>query len=284
MRLAEIASRPVVTIDAGAPIKDALALMATRVIHHVPVVDGNMLVGIVSDRDLISVAGYLAAHSAVPIVPCVADIMSRPVQALTPDDRIEKAARLMLREKIGAIPLLRDGQLVGIVTETDFLTCYRENRGFLRGVPVRPHGVGDYVKGYVLSVGTNDHVMETFRLMREMGIRHLPVIDDQSLVGILSERDVLRALNGLICTASEAADRGTHFGRLPHRPRVGDIMTNKVTTIKPEAALADAADCMLVHGIGALPVTDDDNRLVGIITEADFLLYVAVNDTDSAAP
>jgi len=280
MRLEEMVSKPVVAIEIDAPVHEVMALMESRAIRHVPVMDRNRLVGIVSDRDLLSVVGT-AAHDDATITDLlrVAHVMSSPVHTLTPEDGIDQAARLMLQEKIGAIPLLRDRQLVGIVTVTDFLIRFRYDRSFLHGAPWRSHGVGDYVRGSVYSVRAKDDVMEAFRLMCEKRIRHLPVVDE-SLVGIVSERDVRRHFADLIRDAC-GDDRGTkRCARIPDKTVIGHIMTTKVATIQSSATLAEAAGCMLAQRIGALPVTDAHNQLVGIITEMDLLLFVAVNEVD----
>jgi acetoin utilization protein AcuB len=103
-------TRSVVTIEPHRSPRSALLLMRTRHFRHLPVVAGGRLVGIVSDRD---VAG---AESGT-----VGDAMRRDVVTVTADTPVEVAARLMLDNKIGALPVLGAGraELVGIVSESD---------------------------------------------------------------------------------------------------------------------------------------------------------------------
>lgn len=93
-------------------------------------------------------------------------------------------------------------------------------------------------------------------LMREADVRHLPVIDTaDKVVGILSDRDVLR-LGG----RPEAREL-----------KVRDVMTEEVATVGPDARAYEASALMLDLKVGALPVVDPEGRLLGILTETDFL-------------
>ncbi len=129
MRVSELMSRNVVTIDTAASCHDAVALMARARVRHLPVVDAGALVGVVTDRDLrhhLFRPGVFEAIGTVPIenlletVP-VKDIMSTPVISARAGDSLEAAARLMLEDKVGSLPVVDDGRVVGILTETDML-------------------------------------------------------------------------------------------------------------------------------------------------------------------
>ncbi len=104
----------VVTIDAQQGVADAVELCRRTGIRHLPVVHDGWFVGVLSDRDLRADKGSFAP------VP-VAEIMSKDIQSLSPDARLSEAAGAMARLKIGAVPVLRDGRLEGIVTVTDVL-------------------------------------------------------------------------------------------------------------------------------------------------------------------
>jgi len=104
-------------------------------------------------------------------------------------------------------------------------------------------------------------------IMRFKHLRHLPVVDDvQRLVGLVSHRDILRAqVSSLVgFTASERRAREDHV-------RVSHIMTRDVWTATPDTLASTAGTLLLDHAFGCLPVVDVDRRLVGIVTERDFL-------------
>jgi acetoin utilization protein AcuB len=106
---------------------------------------------------------------------------------------------------------------------------------------------------------------EALRLTNHRGVRHLPVLDGDCLVGILSDRDLKRAM------ASPATSLEVHeLNYLLDRLRVAEIMTRTVITISRLAPIEEAACLMVQEKIGALPVTDD-GRLIGLVTETDVL-------------
>jgi CBS domain-containing protein len=120
----------VVTIAETASCLRAVETICAHKIRHLPVVDARgRLVGVVTDRDL---RHYLFRPEVsreiggVPVarllerVP-VGEIMSAPVVVVAPDEPLETAARLMLEDKVGSVPVVEDGRVVGILTETDLL-------------------------------------------------------------------------------------------------------------------------------------------------------------------
>jgi len=120
----------VVTIDADASGHDAVTLMVRNKIRHVPVVDrAGLLCGIVTDRDLrhrLFAADVFHSIGTVPVERLLSevrmrDVMSAPVISVGPAAELEEAARVMAEEKLGSLPVVDRGRIVGIVTETDLL-------------------------------------------------------------------------------------------------------------------------------------------------------------------
>jgi CBS domain-containing protein len=107
---------PVVTVRTDADYKSALQLMQDRSIHHLPVVDRDgHLVGMAAERDLL-----VAAANYMQAVVEVGDVMHKGAITATPDMAITEAADVMVRNKIGGLPVVNGcGGLVGIITETD---------------------------------------------------------------------------------------------------------------------------------------------------------------------
>ena len=115
--------------------------------------------------------------------------------------------------------------------------------------------VRDWMSRNPVAVSPELSVEQVIRLMRAHGIRHVLVMDDERLVGIVSNRDLRRLVVG----------EGSPFSpRLP----AGRIMTENPVTVSPEAPLIEAAREMLERKIGALPVVEGD-RLIGILTKSD---------------
>ena len=118
------------TVTPATTLPDALGLTSQRGVRHLPVLDGERLVGILSDRDLkramASSATTLEARELTYLLDRVRveEIMTRTVITIGRMCPIEEAARLMVQEKIGALPVTEDGQLIGLVTETDVLRLF----------------------------------------------------------------------------------------------------------------------------------------------------------------
>lgn len=133
MRVRDLISGPPITIPPETPVLDARRVMQARSIRHLLVVEHGRLVGIITDRDIrlnmpspattLSVweVNYLLARLTVR------EVMTTGVIVVEPDRTAHEAASLLLAEKIGALPVLDGDELVGIVTETDFLRAFVQN-------------------------------------------------------------------------------------------------------------------------------------------------------------
>ena len=135
MLVGERMSKPVITITPDMPISDALNLMKKEHIRRAPVVKDGKLAGIVSDKDLLNASpspvttlsiwemNYLLSKVTV------SQVMTANVLTVTEDTPIEQAARIMADNKIGGLPVMRDGHVIGIITETDLFKVFLELLG-----------------------------------------------------------------------------------------------------------------------------------------------------------
>lgn len=133
-----------------------------------------------------------------------------------------------------------------------------------------PMKVKDLMKTEVFTVEPNDTVDRVFFLIHYEKIRHLPVVEKRRVVGIVSDRDLYKALGPKSRRGSvvDKTKTGTQLYVIPRRVR--HIMRRGVITIAPDAPAAEAAALMARRKIGALPVVKGD-RLTGIITSTDLL-------------
>jgi acetoin utilization protein AcuB len=117
----------------------------------------------------------------------------------------------------------------------------------------------------VITVRPHEKIIDAFELMQGRGIRHLPVIEDGELKGLVTDRDIRLALIPSPLSAPE--DRMYHLGALE---RVDEIMTADLITVEPNTTIEEAAKLMAKYKIGAVPVVAK-GQLVGILTETDIL-------------
>ena len=103
-------------------------------------------------------------------------------------------------------------------------------------------------------------------LMNVERIRHLPVVDGDVLVGLISQRDLLAASISTLSAPSEEDDL-----ERKRKVQVATIMRGLVETVTPETPAEKAADTLLAHQVGCLPVIDERHHLVGVVTSSDFV-------------
>ncbi len=132
MLVKERMKRDPVTVKKGDSFRYALKLIRKEGIRHLPVLDGRQLVGIITDRDLRqaapSPATTLEVHELNYLLErlTVETIMTRSVITVTPETDLLEAAKLLLAHKIGCLPVVGAGELLGIITEGDLLRALVE--------------------------------------------------------------------------------------------------------------------------------------------------------------
>lgn len=135
-----------VTIDVDAPVETAVAVMRERRLRHLPVVDADGgLIGIVTDRDLRSALlgsaidylptsqGRLRATAASLNEVRVGHVMTWGVLTVSPEAPLAQAAAIMADRRVGSLPVIDHGRLVGIVTERDVLKALAATLPSIRG-------------------------------------------------------------------------------------------------------------------------------------------------------
>lgn len=141
MRVRDVMSGDPITVDPEAPLGTAMAVMRSKEIRHLPVIDdAGQLVGIIADRDLRN-AGFapaIAEHLSLRAQRRlrglsgaledlrVKDMMTWGVETTHPEATIAHAAGVMLEKRLGSLPVLENGKLVGILTQRDMLRAVME--------------------------------------------------------------------------------------------------------------------------------------------------------------
>lgn len=112
-------STPPVTVTATAPLADAVERMVDHRIHYLPVVnDQGCLVGIVNEDDVLG-----TRRGARPLGEVVAEVMSAPAVSVGPAQALKEAMDLMVGRSIGALPVVEDGRVIGILTQSDVVSA-----------------------------------------------------------------------------------------------------------------------------------------------------------------
>ena len=184
----------VVSIYTSAKISDAIDIMVKHKVGGLPVVDEEIRVwAIITERDIVTIFGGMISGAKV------ADLMSKKVVTATPKTSMLEAEKRMIKNGFRRLPIVSEGKLVGIVTVMDILRFFGSGKVFqhLRSgiidqvlqTPVIETAVKD-----VVTVDRNVDVGEAAQLMWEKGIGALPVLENEKLIGIITERDFFKLI------------------------------------------------------------------------------------------
>jgi acetoin utilization protein AcuB len=264
LRVASILSRELVTVAPDCPLERAEWLMRERRLRHLPVVERGRLVGMLSERDLLERAPPRPKKGAGERPVQVRDRMGVSLETVRADESVLGACKRLFERRVGSLPVVEGGELVGMVSESDLLRLYVRVCGGAAGAAGVDPKVEACMSRDVLTAAPSASVTEAFELCRSKGIRHLPVVFEGWLVGIVSDRDLLPVIA-----------RGD--GELR---RVEDVMSKDFVAVTGGATpLSEAAACMLRDGFHALPVIEG-GAVRGIVTSADVLLALGTLDED----
>jgi len=133
-----------------------------------------------------------------------------------------------------------------------------------------PGTVSEIMTRDVVSVAEDETLANLLGSLKVLRFRHLPVTDEDRLIGLVTESDLLG-----IASSTLLPHHGRQDEVLQERFRVRDIMIREVITVSPDTSLQEAGRLLLKQRFGCLPVVDRDNVLVGILTGSDFIKVVA---------
>ena len=137
--------------------------------------------------------------------------------------------------------------------------------------------VKDYMSTEVITVELDENLQLAEDIMEMGRLRHLPVMKEGKLACIVTQRDLCRSsLSNLLL--HQTSDREM----FEQSVNMKEIMSEKVLTVGPDTPLKEAATLMLSRKIGCLPVVDEENRLMGLITETDILRCYVLEIEESA--
>jgi len=261
------------------PLDQVASAMGTVEARHMPVVSGGRLVGIIALRDLLAAEppALDQEHLEHWLHRVKARrIMSRHPIVVRPGARVGEAASAMHRHDISCLPIVSDDdELVGIVTVADLvrraihLLDVEEN-----ALGVTP-SVSHLMSPSVIIISAAASLASAEVLMRRHHIHHLVVVEAGGhVIGILSDHDVAAMMPSNVQRHSRREHSDAIAG-----VAVKHAMTRHPITVAPDLPAADAARLLLREQIGSVPVVWRD-KLVGIVTERDFLSYVLSFDLD----
>lgn len=275
MTIKQLVTRPPVNINESDDLALALQVMSWAEIRHLPVVKGEALVGVITERDVLRCFAELGRAAGGR--RRVGAAMTTPPIIVGPDDGVEAAIKLVIERGIGCLPVVERGRVVGVVTRRDLL-----------GREIRPEAptplpeligskepgaawtrmlVDDVMSTDPVTASADDSLRTVVDRMGRQGIRHVPIIDgERRVVGILSDRDVRTAIGNPM----RGLDPREAIVRI-ESTRVHHAMSRSPSTLPAGTRLSRAAALFVDQKVGAVPIVDERERLVGLVSYTDVL-------------
>lgn len=252
-------TRRLVSVKPDDDVALAARLMRQWEVRHLPVVDGVKVVGVFTERDYLR---YRAETGGGGALDPVSRFMSAPAETVSPDDPVAAASAAMLSRRLGSLPVVANGALVGILTVNDLLAA--DVQAAVPAVDLEGPISAVMARGPLI-VHPQEPLLEAVALMIEHGVRHVPVADlDGRLVGMVSDRDVRTAVGD---PAEALRSERTEIDELT----VAGVMTAPAESVLEDAPLSSVAQRMSHDSIGALPVLDRAGRVVGVVSYVDLI-------------
>jgi CBS domain-containing protein len=221
----------------------------------------EQLAGMITERDIAEKLGSSKSKQLSPSQIHVSGVMTYNPKVISPDTSVEEAAELMDRFKITGLPVLKDKTLIGFVSQNEIISLC------IKFTMIK---VKDLMSPIKIEVSVEDRLVYARKLMFENKFGSLLVIDGGKVVGVVSEGSLARSFSNFRETvpAKHQEERIRYL-------LVRDGMKQLDSYLTLEDSIADAAKMMLNKGVRALPVLDENARVIGIVTKGDLTRFVA---------
>ena len=248
LRVGEVMSKDVVTATLDDTMFSVARKMSEQSISCVVVAHKGQVVGILTEKDMLNM---VARRDTELHQIGVSERMSSPADTISPDMSILEADRIMEIKCFRRLPVVENGRLVGIVTQTDITRALLSLNSL--------GAVSDIMTKNVATVPSAATAVEAARTMSCSNISCLIVMREEKIAGILTEKDLLR--------------RVIIFQKDPVQTRVMDVMSVPVVTVPPRCSVLDASKKMDAMHVHRLLVTDG-RAVCGIVTQTDIMRAV----------
>ncbi len=314
----DIMTKDVKMLTLDDTVETCAKFMKVNKIRHVcvmdpPVEEGQkaVFVGVVSERDinrqLSPYVGKIGEEDTdqKALRQLLTQVVTRQPKSAAPETPIPHMIATMLDNRVDMIPILADGELVGIFTASDIIKMFvrldmiRQLCADVEKQKKRPRfaelasgasldltallssavqTVEDSMTERVICLEKQDKLAEAVKIIQEKKFRHVPIVDEKRrLIGIVSDRDILRHLPFTKSQSPSQTEgfRGNLF-RLSSKDTilkldVTDVMTRDVVSVLPSCSFNKAVKILHETRINCLPVVDKEKKILGIVTVSDAL-------------
>ena len=252
MNVCDIMVKPV-RIEKSENLSHALDLMEKHDTRRLMVTSNGKLRGVLTMRDIARILGT-SRKSGLPASSLhVATAVSDAYTVVPPDMSVDDAISI-LQKRSGILFALDGDKILGWITPEEVLQT-QTVFGFAAEFMSRP-----------ITAAPGDRVVHVRRMMMDYDIGRLPVVEDYQLVGIITEKDIAKAMRAIrdLVTANQQDNRVKNLLTV-------DIMSRGVKTVRTNSNITEVVNLMIRYGYGGIPVLNLDDDLVGFITRRDII-------------
>jgi len=254
MQVRDAMSRDILKVGPGDSALETGLMMDSRHISAALVLEKGRLRGIVSKETFIAHMSKLCERPLESLT--VSDFMEADIDTVKEDADIKVAVELLLMQNsiIDRLPVLSEGEVVGLISKADFTRLFAEEMA-------GKYRVADLMQYSPVTVADYTPLAQVVDEMMNLGVKRVIVLSGEKLAGIISVKDL-----SLMLFREKVVCKGTD--PMPHLT-AEDAMTRNPITVNKKAHASEAAGVMVGRGIGGIPVVN--NRLEGILTRTDLL-------------
>lgn len=228
-------------------ISNTVKTIITSGHRRIPVVSkGNDIIGILSYMDILN-----ALLRGLSRNTQVSTFMTKEVIFCDAGDTLNDVLQKMKISKRGGMPVIKERKLIGMVSERDFIKLFSRKHF---DIPV-----GNIMSHKPLFISPNMSIQTCMKTMVNTHYRRLPVVDNKNLTGIVTGLDVIHFIHDV------------NFNPVKMNDAIENIMTTPVKYVMEHDDVSDAVKIIVENNVGGIPVINEENHLIGIITERDII-------------
>jgi CBS domain-containing protein len=257
MKIKNIMCEPF-TVHKSDKISHAMDLMDKHDTRRLLVVNGSEAMGVITMRSIADKLGTWKTSNLPASSLHVAAATTDKFAKVLPDMGIEDAIVLMDRNG-GILIAMENSKILGWVTPHEILKNIRGAKGYAAQIMKDP-----------ITVSTGDRVSHGRRIMLDNDIGRLPVVENGDIVGIITERDIAKAMMNFrdLVPDNQQDERIRNL-------IVGDIMTRNVISVRTNTPITEVISTLLNKNIGGVPVLNLKDEMVGVISRREIIRYLA---------
>jgi len=259
MKVKQIMTTKIISVDKDDSLKRVLDLMKKHDITKIPVLEEKKFFGLVTDNVIAYKLGSIRKRSVTASRLHASSVTEKEVKTISPEEDVRNILKTVGEPGPTMLPVVEKGKLVGVVTKADLLPMVKSKDSIYSIMQRKVH-----------TVNLDDRVIHARRIMITENVARLPVLEDKKLVGIISDIEIALAFASLKKSFSLGKQKH-HLDEL----LVKDAMRAPVVWTTPSINIFDAAQMMLNRNVGALPLLENE-KLVGMVTRTDLIRTIVV--------